>query len=513
MTFAPLKHIVFVPGPSWGHLRPGLKTSLRMVEKFQDIFISLFVYHTEMPKAIKYLSAQPTSYARRVRVVTALSSDVPPPVDTNNLIELLVYMEQSFKSWITNELEQPTIVQVESQPVNTPSLIMEDIFNGGMSLACKDVHRLPIVGWWGLTTASLMTLVEHKELGPETGIYDKLTLLGTQSGQDLFKKAGEVYLQEVSDQLVRIPGLPAFHEWELNTQHLPFIPPFMVFMTPRLTNMLNHVDKLVLCTTFEMEPISALSISSAFKNPVAPFFIGPAVDLASPHHPDPESPVTQFLERAYTEKGAHSVVYAAFGTAFFPLPESASHLMAVLDEIPKAGFRFIFALSSPHAQIDKSWMEAHIQAGNAIFPQWTNQTAVLEHPAIHYFLSHGGWNSSTEALVRGVPMIFWPFIGDQPTNSLQIATIHNCGFELLQVRTGPAQSRAYRNGTEVEIVGTEDVVREEMRSILALTKGPMGKHQCMNTKLLGRVVADSLAPGGSGDIGLEKLGMALGLAW
>ncbi|KDN33323.1 hypothetical protein RSAG8_13590, partial [Rhizoctonia solani AG-8 WAC10335] len=271
------------------------------------------------------------------------------------------------------------------------------------------------------------------------------------------------------------------------------------------------------------EPISATSISSAFKSPITPFFIGPAVDISSPHRPDPESPVTQFLDRAYTEKGAHSVIYVAFGTLFFPLPESASHLLAVLDEIPKAGFRFIFALSSAHAMIDKSWMDKHIQAGNAIFPEWTNQTAVLEHTAIHYFLSHGGWNSSTEALVRGVPMIFWPFIGDQPTNSMQIATgdqptnsmqiatVHNCGFELLQVRTGPAKSKAYQNGAEIEIVGTDDSVREEMGRILALTKGPRGEQQRMNTRLLGKVVADSLAPGGSGDVGLENAGKALGL--
>ncbi|KAG8703364.1 hypothetical protein FRC08_002916 [Ceratobasidium sp. 394] len=46
--------------------------------------------------------------------------------------------------------------------------------------------------------------------------------------------------------------------------------------------------------------------------------------------------------------------------------------------------------------------------GNVIFPAFTNQLKVLEHPAIHYFLSHGGWNSTTEAIVRDVPMIFWP---------------------------------------------------------------------------------------------------------
>ncbi|CUA71755.1 UDP-glucose flavonoid 3-O-glucosyltransferase 7 [Rhizoctonia solani] len=450
MTFTPLKHIVFLPAPPWGHLRPGLKTSLRMVEKFPDIFISLFVYHTEVPRAVKYLSSQPSSYSRRVRIVTASSSDVLPPVDADNMVELLLYLEQSFKSWITNEFQEPTIVQVESQPVNTPSVIIEDVFNGGMSLACRDVHGLPTVGWWSTTAASTMIVVEHRASGP--GIYDKLASLPAQDGVDLFEKAGQLYLQEVCDRLVRTPGLPPFHEWELNPQYLPFIPPFMAFMNPRVSKILNHVDKIVFCTTFEMEPISATSISTAFKNPITPFCIGPQVDLTSPHQPDSESPVTQFLDRAYTENGAHSVIYAAFGTAFFPLPESVSKLMVVLDEMPKAGFRFIFALSSPNAQIDKSWMDAHVQAGNAIFPEWTNQTAVLEHPAIHYFLSHGGWNSSTEALVRGVPMIFWPFIGDQPTNSLRIATIHDCGFELLQVRAGPAQSKAYRNGAEVEIV-------------------------------------------------------------
>ncbi|KAG8700938.1 hypothetical protein FRC11_012552 [Ceratobasidium sp. 423] len=156
-------------------------------------------------------------------------------------------------------------------------------------------------------------------------------------------------------------------------------------------------------------------------------------------------------------------------------------------------------------------MDAHVRAGNAIFPGWTNQTAILEHPAIHYFLSHGGWNSSTEAIVRGVPMIFWPIAGDQPLNAVQITSGHDCGFELLQVRTGPAKSTAYQNGTEVKIVGTEEAVREEMKRVLELSKGPRGEHQRTNTRLLGGIVADSLAPGGSGDIGLERFGQALGL--
>ena len=96
-------------------------------------------------------------------------------------------------------------------------------------------------------------------------------------------------------------------------------------------------------------------------------------------------------------------------------------------------------------------------------------------------------------------------------NTMQLATVHNCGFELLQVRTGPAKSTAYQNGKDVEIVDTDDAVREEMKQIIELSKGPRGEHQRMNARLLGKVITDSLAPGGSGDLGLEKLGKVLGL--
>ncbi|KDN44990.1 hypothetical protein RSAG8_05163, partial [Rhizoctonia solani AG-8 WAC10335] len=65
MSNPPLKHIVLIPAPSWGHLRPTMKTSLRMLEKFQDLFISLFVYDSEVVKATKYLNSQSSAYSSR----------------------------------------------------------------------------------------------------------------------------------------------------------------------------------------------------------------------------------------------------------------------------------------------------------------------------------------------------------------------------------------------------------------------------------------------------------------
>ncbi|KAG8746664.1 hypothetical protein FRC11_012625, partial [Ceratobasidium sp. 423] len=336
MTYTPLKHIVFVPGPPWGHLRPGLKTSLRMVEKFEDLFISLFVYPPEVPKAIKYLSAQPPVYSRRIRIVTDTSNEAAS-ISPGNEIEMITSIEKSFGLWITKELQQATIIQLDGRPVNEPSLIIEDIFNGGVALASKDVHKLPVVGWWLMTAASLIGLQGG---GRDAGIFEKTIRRNTQ-GEDKSTTEGGVNLKDVSHQLVCIPGIPPLYEWEFSTQDLPFMQPLLVQLCGRWQNMLKHVDTIVCCTTFEYEPVTVAAFSNVFKK--TQFLIGPSVDLTAPHKPDPESPVTQFLDRAYTEKGPHSVVYVAFGTFFFPPPSSVSLLMAAMDEIPKAGLKFIFA--------------------------------------------------------------------------------------------------------------------------------------------------------------------------
>ncbi|KAF8703174.1 Leukotriene A4 hydrolase, C-terminal, partial [Rhizoctonia solani] len=452
------------------------------ISKF--IYLSLFAYHTEVSKAVNYLGAQPLAYSRRIQVVPASEEVGASPTQADDVTGKIFRLEQSFKSWIANEVQQATLVQADGHPVAAPSLIIEDAFNGGISLTCKDVHEVPVVAWWLMPASALMILTEHTRNENATGILKDLARLHTEDTENLFVKAGELYLRNVSDRLLCVPGLPAMHEWELQPHYLPFVPLFMVSLISRIANLMKHADILACGTTFEMEPIAAASLSTAFSNPIKPFFVGPPVDLVSTHELDPASSITQFLDKAYSEKGANSV----------------------------AGFRLVFAISSENAKLYKSWIDQHIETGNAIFPEWTNQTAVLEHPAIHYFLSHGGWNSTTEALVRGVPMIFWPVSADQPMNAIQIADTHDCGFELLQVRDGPAKSTAYRRDTRIEIVGTDEAVREEMRKVMELSKGPRGHHQRRNIRALGQVISRSLAPGGSADVGLEEFGKSLGLA-
>ena len=44
--------------------------------------------------------------------------------------------------------------------------------------------------------------------------------------------------------------------------------------------------------------------------------------------------------------------------------------------------------------------------------RWVDQEAVLDDPVVQGFLPHSGWNSVTEAALRGLRMLAWPHLSD-----------------------------------------------------------------------------------------------------
>lgn len=49
----------------------------------------------------------------------------------------------------------------------------------------------------------------------------------------------------------------------------------------------------------------------------------------------------------------------------------------------------------------------------AMFVRWAPQVKVLAHASVGLFLTHCGWNSMLESMGMGVPVVGFPYFGDQ----------------------------------------------------------------------------------------------------
>ncbi|KAJ7612399.1 hypothetical protein DFH06DRAFT_1015413, partial [Mycena polygramma] len=185
--------------------------------------------------------------------------------------------------------------------------------------------------------------------------------------------------------------------------------------------------------------------------------------------------VQAFLDRAVSQYGVKSVLYISFGSLSFPVatPHLIEAFISTLLQLEQP-FPFIFALGSKIASLPAELIQRVNDSGKGLICNfWVEQRAILQHGGIGWFLTHGGFNSVSEALLQSIPLIIWPVGGEQPVNAALLSTGSNAvAIELFQVRTGPQLGPSLH--TDAKITGTVEDAVEEFSATFAAARGASG---------------------------------------
>ncbi|CAN4085658.1 unnamed protein product [Withania somnifera] len=280
----------------------------------------------------------------------------------------------------------------------------------------------------------------------------------------------------ISSTPVKIPGLP-----ELELRDMPsfiYVHGTYPAYFELVLNQFMNVDKAdyVFVNSFyklEAEVADTMSKSSCLST-VGPTL--PSFYMDNRVENDIDYGVHLFQVDASTcinwlnSKPEGSVVYAAFGS------------MSTFSE--KQMEEIAWGLKSSDSYFLWVFIEEISEKGLVI--KWSPQLQVLSNKAIGCFLSHGGWNSTIEALGFGVPMVVMPQWTDQTTNAKFIQDVWSIGM---------------RVEVNEEGLVTREEIEECVRTVLQGQKGKEMKKNALKWKDLAK---EAVHKGGTSDKNIEE---------
>ncbi|KAJ0027542.1 hypothetical protein Pint_35769 [Pistacia integerrima] len=140
--------------------------------------------------------------------------------------------------------------------------------------------------------------------------------------------------------------------------------------------------------------------------------------------------------------------------------------------------------------------EERIKGKGLLIKGWAPQILILTHPAIGGFLTHCGWNSLTEGISAGVPMVTWPLFADQFCNEKLIVQVLKIG-----VRIGVEVPLTLGKEEEIGVlVKKEDI--EKAVNIL-MDEGEERNDRRRRAKEFGEMAKRAIEEGGSSYINMK----------
>ncbi|XP_062218024.1 gallate 1-beta-glucosyltransferase 84A24-like [Phragmites australis] len=237
-----------------------------------------------------------------------------------------------------------------------------------------------------------------------------------------------------ADTQVSVPGLPPLAAGDLPS--LIHAPEDYIWRQTLVADIrsLRETASWVLVNTFDELEHAAIEALRAHLPVVS---IGPLFETENDAGHDE---CTAWLDAQTTR----SVVFVAFGSV---LKLSRDEMADLSEGLADTGRPFLWVVRDDSRDLLPDNALAAATSGGGRVVSWCKQRRVLSHRAVGCFVTHCGWNSTTEALVAGVPVVAYPAWSDQRTNAAFLVDVYGVGVRL--VPTPPTRDAVRRCVEEV----------------------------------------------------------------
>ncbi|MCD9643561.1 hypothetical protein HAX54_031144 [Datura stramonium] len=395
-------HIVMLPTPGMGHLIPLVEFAKRLILRHQYFSITVIL-----------TSDGPISKSQKEFLSTlplGINYLLLPPVNLDDL-SLDVQVETRISLTITRSLASLREVFKSLVESNRVVALVVDLFGTDAFDVANEFNVSPYIFY---TSTAMMLSLEF-----------------------YFPELDETVRCEYKDlqEPVCIPGCMPIHGKDLPD-------PVHERKSEAYKWVLHHSKRFkmahgIILNSFndlEPGPIKYLQEKQPGNNYNKPkiYPVGPLtlMDEISNKVDDDESHCLKWLDK----QPRGSVLYISFGSG-----GTLSHeqLIELATGLEMSGQRFLWVIRCPNDRIPNAtyfnvqdstnpldflpngFLE-RTKGRGFVQPNWAPQVQVLSHGSISGFLTHCGWNSVLESMVRGIPLIAWPLYAEQRSNAVML---------------------------------------------------------------------------------------------
>ncbi|KAH0750163.1 hypothetical protein KY290_029395 [Solanum tuberosum] len=379
-------HIVAMPYPGRGHINPMMNFCKIIVTKYPNIFITFIVTEEwyslisseNLPENIKYAT-----------IPNVIPSEFGRAKDFVGFVKATL-----------NKMEGP-VEKLIDELMMKPSVIVYDTYLSWV-VGLGNRRNIPVASFFTMS-ATMFSIGYHMDL-----LAQNAHLRGNLSGK-------------MHEQVDYIPGIPSIRVLDLPTSSYDGKGQELLDITMEVFSTVSKAQYLLFTSVYELESSVIDALKQKFPIPV--YSIGPAIPyFTSEKNPSSTTSIDEpdYIKWLNSQPNG-SVLYISQGSF---LSVSRDELDEIIAGVHDSGVRFFWVARDETVRFQKYGCSVGL-----VVP-WCDQLKVLSHPSIGGFWSHCGWNSTKEAAFSGLPMLTFPIIWDQKTNSKQIVEDWKIGYRV-----------------------------------------------------------------------------------